>query len=191
MKACADRPGDTDLAQKLSRPRALSERYLCRAFRVLTPLLNDSKHRLDAASEMVSWGRKAVVDFQKVVDADPGHFQNRWELHDAQRELGIAFLDFGSVQQAIEAYKDARATTKLLCQRHGDLASRMVWLKTNLAFDDFNLLEVLSPNDAPAEKFYRELVDEALSICEKLDVVRPLSNDLRKVRARSLPGPTL
>ena len=68
-------------------------------------------------------------------------------------------------------------------QRHGNFVSQMAWLQENLAVDDFNLINVLTDDEVAHEKLIRELTDEAYAICEKLDVVRPLSQNLRHAHA--------
>ena len=101
-------------------------------------------------------------------------------LVDAERELGIVFLDMQQWNQSIQSYRNARETLKSIRERHGKVVSRMVAIKETIAIDDFNLLNALSSND---EKLAQELVDEAYAICDKLDVIRPLSPKLRQVYA--------
>ena len=183
VRFCSERVEREGRRDRFLASLALNERYLCRAHAQQAKLLADPHARSGRLKEAISWGAKAVEDFHALADQDPSDFQRGWDVHEAERELGIAYFQLGSSDDAIQAYEKARETLLSLRQRHGKLVSRMVLIQENIAVDDFNLINVLTSSEAAAEKLVRELVDEAYAICEKLDVVRPLSRNLRNVYA--------
>ncbi|MGO9467246.1 MAG: serine/threonine-protein kinase [Isosphaeraceae bacterium] len=159
---------------------ALNERYLCRAYRDEARQLHDPHQSSQAVQAAIAWGRKAVSHFRIPAENEPTHFEKRWALHEAQRELGILFLDMDKLHDATEFFKQARDTLRVLGERHGKFVSRTVRIQESLAIDDFNLINALSADSAANDELIRQLVDEAYPICDKLDLVRPLSRDLRK-----------
>ena len=77
----------------------------------------------------------------------------------------------------------ARDTLKAMKKRHDKVVSRVAAIQDRLAVDDHNLIKVLMGDKGPHEKLLQELTDEAYTICDKLDVVRPLPPELRQVYA--------
>jgi tetratricopeptide (TPR) repeat protein len=180
---CAEQAGQIGEPDRMLFALAVNERYLCRAYRAKASLLGDQHQRSEAFEKGIACGKEAIADFQTLTVHDSSHYKHSLELHGAQRELDLAFFNLERWDSAILFYKKARETLKLMALRHGNLVSRMVWFQESIAIEDYNLLNVLAPDDAANEKLIRELVDEAYVICDKLDVVPPLSPKLRQVYA--------
>jgi hypothetical protein len=156
-KFCEQQITQEDRRDKVRYSLALNARYLCRAYREEASLLKDPAQISEAMKKSTAWGQTAIDDFQVLVDRDAGHYRKSYELHQAQRELGIAFLDQASWDDAAQAFKKARETLALMRPRHGKLISRMVAIQDQIAIEDHNLLNALTSNEAN-EKQIRELV---------------------------------
>jgi tRNA A-37 threonylcarbamoyl transferase component Bud32 len=180
---CEDHVKAIDRRDKVLFSLALNARYLCRAYHRQAMLLADAHRRSKTFAEAIAWGRMAIADFQALANEDMGHYQNSFDLHEAQLELGIVFYDQSKWDEANECYMEARETLKRMRQRHGTLASRIMQIETLIAVDDHNLVMALMSNAAANEKLIRELVDEAYAICESLDARGQLSNQLPNVYA--------
>jgi serine/threonine protein kinase len=162
---------------------ALCARYLCRAYRSLGPLLSDAGQSAEAKKAAIEWGKTAISEFQSLSDRYPDSYQRAWELHQAQRELGIAYMDQEKHREAIEAYTTGRSTLDVMKERYGGLISRRVQVMEAIAADDHNLVQALTSAAEGDELKASKFNNEAYEICEKLEVVRPLSINLRSIYA--------
>ena len=162
---------------------ALNERYLCRAYRVLGDETKDPLEKTKSLKAAVENGKTSVSHFRTLADGDPEHYQAGLNLAEAERELGILFLGMDRLIESIQSFKTARETLKSMSQRHGNVVSRMVTIKESIAIEDFNLINALVANVFADQRIVPELADEAYAICDKLDVIRPLSPKLRQVYA--------
>ena len=183
LRFCAQQVEQQGLIGPVLYPRALNERYLCRALIQQAIVLEDPHQKATTFDEAITWGKKAIADFQALADQDLSHYRNSDELHQAQRELGIAFYERSQWDKATEFYSEARETLKRMRQRHGNLVSRLIQIQVNIAIDDHNLVMALTSNSPVNQKIIRELVDEACAICESLDALGLLSNGMRRVYA--------
>jgi serine/threonine protein kinase len=172
-----------DRRDKVLRSLAVNARYLCRAYRVRAVSLEDLQQRSDVMKESIEWGEKGIADFQALLDQDPANYQYSMYLNESQRELGITFYDQGNWGAAIKYYEEARATLKRMDQRRDHPISRVVQIKESIVMDDFNLFNALTPIVPADEKRLLALLDEIDAMCERLDLIRPLSHKLALVHA--------
>ena len=184
---CAERAEQKDRRDRVLRPLALNEMYLCRAYRTRANLLHDPQQSSEALKGAIEWGKKAISDFQALADQDPSHYQNSLELHVAQRELGELYRDAGDGEAAIPYYKRARETLKTMAGRHGKLVSRVAVIQEWLAALDHNLAMAYGQAEAARDHAgpRRAVVRETYEICDKLGLVKPLSPSHRMIYAYS------
>ena len=136
---CEERVGRDGQGDGVLFRLALNERYLCRAYRILADQFKDPVEMAGSLKEAIDYGQKAVSHFQTLADRDPDHYQNHWELHVAQRELGELYLGIQQGTAAIPHYNMARKTLKSMAAKHGKVVSRMATIQQWLAMVDYNL----------------------------------------------------
>jgi tRNA A-37 threonylcarbamoyl transferase component Bud32 len=180
---CDEQVQGGNRSDKVVRSHALNATYLCRAYRARAATRENPDERSGDFRAAFEWGKKGIDGSQLLFDGNRDNFLFGWELHEAQREVGLNFYDQENWAEAIAYFTKVRETTGLMAERVGLPISRVVELQESVAIDDFNILSSLAQIPGADEKRKMELLDEMDAVCEKLDVVRPLSRTLRVIYA--------
>jgi hypothetical protein len=147
------------------------EQYLCRAL------------GLERDAESLAAGHRAESIFRDLVREHPDQIEYGVQLSLTQEELGNHHEFAGRGPEAIRHLEAARRTLKDMAVRHGHLVSAMARIQERIAGADFNLREAYASDPATYARSSRDLAAEAHEICDKLSLVKPLSWNLRVVRA--------
>jgi serine/threonine-protein kinase len=167
------RRGDRDREIRLDQARALL--YLGR--------VRLQSQRGDDAVEPI---RRSIATFQSIFEEDPSDFATARQLELAQEELAMTYRGLGRVDDGIACHEAARATLEAAAARHKGVVSRMAEIQQRIAVVDFNLADTCSGDLSRYHDRSRAALAEAYRICDKLELVEPLSGDLELVLAYAL-----
>jgi serine/threonine protein kinase len=136
-------------------------------------------------ADAIAAGRRGIEIFKELVREYPESFENAWQLHLADEELGHAGMAYLNWNLAIEGYESSRKTLLAMASRHGGVVSRMVNIQNGLAETDYNLRDAYDSDPVRYAAERRELAREAFEICDKLSRFQSLSWNLRVVYAQN------
>ncbi len=175
IRACEEaiRRGDQGRLIRLDLARALV--YLCRV-RIASGRCADA----------LGPARRAIDLYRDLVDQSPSDYSFANLLYLAHEELSFAYQGLKRWEDVIACHEAVRATLKAAAERHRGVVSRMAGIQGALATVDFNL--ALAYGSDPARYYgpYRAAFAEAYDICDKLELVEPLSDDLKMVLSDAL-----
>ena len=144
--------------------------YLCRV------RLNAGRH-----GDAVEPGRRAVATYQDLLARSPGDYSLTDQLYLAHEELGFAYQGLKRWDDVIACHEASRATLKAAAERHKGVVSRRADLLAKVAIVDFNLANAYGADFARNVGKVRDLFTEAYNICDKLELIEPLSDELKTV----------
>jgi serine/threonine-protein kinase len=170
IRVCEEamRRGDQDRPIRLDLARALV--YLGRV-RIHTGRMADAVEPI----------RRAIAIYQALVDQPPPDFSYTQLLSLAYDELGFAYMGLGRPDDRIACHEAARAALKAAAERHRGVVSRVAQIQARIAVVDFNLTGAYESDLARYHDRSRAIYAEAYEICDKLELVEPLSDDLKLV----------
>jgi tetratricopeptide (TPR) repeat protein len=175
IRVCEEaiRRGDQDRSIQIDLARALV--YLGRV-RIASGRCDDA----------VGPARRAIGIYRHLLDQSPSDYSTANLLYLAHEELSFAYQGLNRWADVIACHEAARATLKAAAERNRGVVSRMAGIQAALAMVDFNL--ALAYGSDPARYYgpYRAAFAEAYNICDKLELVEPLSDDLKTVLAQAL-----
>ena len=146
--------------------------YLCRVERTS-----------DRVDDAIDAGKRAIPIYRAILDREPANYSVATQLCLAHEELGFAYQAPSRWADVIACHEAARATLKAAAGKHGGLVSRMAAIQAQLAQVDFNLSLAYASDPARYYRPMREAVAESYAICDKLELVQPLSIELRMIFA--------
>jgi tetratricopeptide (TPR) repeat protein len=164
----AVRRGDRGRATRLDLARGLV--YLCR--------VRIASGRFE---EAVGPGRRAIDIYRPLLAEEPADYACAELLFLAQEELSYAYEGPRRWGEAIAWHEAARATLKAEALRYRGVVSRMAAILRGLAMVDFNLAQAYATDPARYDGPYRAVYAEAYDICDKLEIVEPLPDDLQTI----------
>ena len=130
--------------------------------------------------------RRAIATFRGLLDPAPDDLNVTKYLYLAHEEMGFVYQTLGREEDRIACHEAARAVLKAAAERHRGVVSRMAEIQRMIAIVDFNLTGAYASNLARYHRQARAMYDEAYEICDKLELVEPLSDDLKTVLAFAL-----
>ncbi|MGP0064428.1 MAG: protein kinase domain-containing protein [Isosphaeraceae bacterium] len=133
--------------------------------------------------EAVDAGRRAVAAYRAIYDREPGNYTCAIQLHLSHEELGFAYELLERWGDTIASFEASRAILRATAEKEGGLVSRVAAIKGQLARVDYNLTRAYATDPARYYEPMRATYAEAFAICDKLTIVRPLSDELRAVFA--------
>ena len=170
IRVCEEaiRRGDRGPLIRLDRARALV--YLGRA-------------RLQGGrpADAVEPIRRAIATYQALLDQSPSDYSYVDPLYLAHEELAFAYQGLKRWDDVIACHEAARAVIEAAARRHRGVVSRMAAIQGTLAVVNFNLAQAYGSDPARYYRKYRAMFAEAYDICDKLELVQPLSDNLELV----------
>ncbi len=170
VRVCEEalRRGDEGGAARHDLARSLV--YLCRV------RLNAGRH-----GDAVEPGRRAIAIYRGLLDQSPGDYSLTDQLYLAHEELGFVYQGLKRWDDVFACHEASRATLKAAVERHKGVVSRRAELLAKIAIVDFNLANAYGADFARHVGKVRELFAEAYNICDKLELIEPLSDNLKTV----------
>jgi tetratricopeptide (TPR) repeat protein len=127
--------------------------------------------------------RRAIAAYRELLDQAPADYSCTSLLYLAHEELSFAYGALGRREDVIACHEAARATVKAAVERHRGVVSRMAGIQASIAIADYNLAGVYEADLARYHDRHRAAWAEAYEICDKLELVEPLSDELKAVLA--------
>lgn len=137
-------------------------------------------------AEAVEPGRRAIATYRALFDETPADMNLASLLYLAEEELSFVCTTLKRPEDVIGCHRDARAILDEAARRHRGVVSRSADIQKMIAIVDYNLAEAYAIDPARHRREYRATLAEALTICDKLELVLPLSVDLQTVQSFAL-----
>ena len=125
--------------------------------------------------------RRAIDTGRALLDEKPADYAITTKLYQAHEELGHTYFGLRRFDDCITAHEAACAVMMAAAERHKGIVSRVAEIQGQIAIADFNVADVADDDLGRFHREYRESYAEACRICDKLESVEPLSDDLRMV----------
>jgi tetratricopeptide (TPR) repeat protein len=145
--------------------------------------LGRARLRLARLADAVEPIRRAIATYRELLDQAPADYSCTNLLYLAHEELSFAFKGLGRTDDVIACHEAAREIVKAAAERHRGVVSRMADIQASIAIADYNLAEVYEADLARYHDRHRAAWAEAYEICDKLELVEPLSVELKTVLA--------
>jgi tetratricopeptide (TPR) repeat protein len=127
--------------------------------------------------------RQGIATYRELLDQAPADYSCASRLYLAHEELSFAYSALGRREDVIACHEAARATLKAAVERHRGVVSRVAGIQESLAIVDYNLAGAYESDLARYHDRHRAAWAEAYEICDKLELVEPLSDELKTVLA--------
>jgi tetratricopeptide (TPR) repeat protein len=162
-------PDDPVLRTDLAR----LELYLCRAYL-----------RSDRYEEARAAGQRAIALQRALLARKPDDYGLALELYLAQEEQAFACQALNRWSDALTGHEAARDTLKAAAAHQAGVVTRMVAIQEHLAAVDYNLAKAYALVDPVRfARSDREITIEQYRIADRLQLVKPLSDEMRRVYA--------
>ncbi|MHB1561119.1 MAG: hypothetical protein ACYC61_27020, partial [Isosphaeraceae bacterium] len=134
-------------------------------------------------AEAVGPGRRAIATYRALFDVAPADMNLASLLYLAEEELSFVYGALGRTEDVIACHRDARSILDESARRHRSVVSRSAHIQSMIAVVDYNLAEAYAADPARHRREYRATLAEAREICDRLELVLPLSADLQIVQS--------
>jgi serine/threonine-protein kinase len=145
--------------------------------------LGRARLRLGRPADAVEPIRQAIATYRELLDQQPADYSCTSLLYLAHEELGFAYSALGRREDVIACREASRETVRAAAERHRGVVSRMADIQASIAIADYNLAEVYEADLARYHDRHRAAWAEAYAICDKLELIETLSDELKQVLA--------
>ena len=109
----------------------------------------------------------------------------RLALQQTYQDVGFIHLAAGRRDEAITLFAQARRTLEVILSRPGHLPSQIEQARVCLAFLDQDMWTATERDSARHATMRRELMSQALEVCDRISQDQPLTRELRRLQARA------
>ncbi len=136
--------------------------------------------------EAIEPGRRAIETYRALFRETPADLELANLLYLAEEELSFVYMGLNRWDDVIACHRGAREALDESARRHRGVVSRSAQIQSMIAIVDYNLAEAYAIDPSRNRHEYRATLAEALAICDKLELVLPLSPDLQIVQSFAL-----
>ncbi len=151
-----------------------TEYLLCRAY--------TATRQFDAA---FAAGRRAIATFQDLARDQPANSELLVTLGLIVQDVAQGRVAAGRTAEAVDYFEQARRTFEAYMTWTGLLPSRLEQARIRIARLDQDEWTATEADPARYQALRRELMTQALAVCDRIGLVEPLSPDLRRIQARA------